>query len=158
MTPCGSSPLARGLHARLHVDRAVHRIIPARAGFTGLVAGCRPPNRDHPRSRGVYDFGPHWRYLPSGSSPLARGLPILVSVLKSLHRIIPARAGFTQAHSGRHEGEWDHPRSRGVYLMSFSIAALAAGSSPLARGLQLLLGRLRDSLGIIPARAGFTGL
>ena len=156
MTPCGSSPLARGLHARLHVDRAVHRIIPARAGFTGLVAGCRPPNRDHPRSRGVYDFGPHWRYLPSGSSPLARGLPDVLLNRRLGCRIIPARAGFTAA-SGTPPGQsWDHPRSRGVYRTLRWLPGPGLGSSPLARGLRLSKLRNRRNLRIIPARAGFT--
>ena len=34
-TYMGSSPLARGLRARLHLDSHRPRIIPARAGFTG---------------------------------------------------------------------------------------------------------------------------
>ena len=157
VTPCGSSPLARGLHARLHVDRAVHRIIPARAGFTGLVAGCRPPNRDHPRSRGVYDFGPHWRYLPSGSSPLARGLPDVLLNRRLGCRIIPARAGFTAA-SGTPPGQsWDHPRSRGVYRTLRWLPGPGLGSSPLARGLLTLSSTTMTLRRIIPARAGFTG-
>ena len=50
--------------------------------------------------------------------------------------IIPARAGFTI--------------SRPEYLLRFP------GSSPLARGLRDVLGRLVTRPGIIPARAGFT--
>ena len=34
--------------------------------------------------------------LPSGSSPLARGLLTFQARLKKNHRIIPARAGFTR--------------------------------------------------------------
>ena len=50
----GSSPLARGLHRG---DRSLHaptRIIPARAGFTGVLPVHESPTSDHPRSRGVY--------------------------------------------------------------------------------------------------------
>ena len=50
----------------------------------------------------------------------------------------------------------DHPRSRGVYWDSRLPEETAAGSSPLARGLPQPGGHLRDSRGIIPARAGFT--
>ena len=50
----------------------------------------------------------------------------------------------------------DHPRSRGVYFQAAIRAMLAAGSSPLARGLpEMEIVLLRDG-GIIPARAGFT--
>ena len=51
----------------------------------------------------------------------------------------------------------DHPRSRGVYATGPRSEALAAGSSPLARGL-LPDHAVDDGVGrIIPARAGFTG-
>ena len=93
----GSSPLARGL---LGLDRGRllwHRIIPARAGFTGGLRARRPGPSDHPRSRGVYG-GVH-RGVPFwlGSSPLARGLPAPDGVHDAALRIIPARAGFTLA-------------------------------------------------------------
>ena len=71
-----------------------------------------------------------------GSSPLARGLPRAQSQHSSLLRIIPARAGFT-ASPPTWPGTWtDHPRSRGVYDGGLSTHEAAAGSSPLARGLQ----------------------
>ena len=93
----GSSPLARGLRAgpaaqgrdgRIIPARAGFtpvlrrvldgdsRIIPARAGFTGLEIAPRHINSDHPRSRGVYPGRPLIMSPFSGSSPLARGLPI----------------------------------------------------------------------------------
>ena len=52
----------------------------------------------------------------------------------------------------------DHPRSRGVYCTPDERSALFAGSSPLARGLQMHTTMGRKRLGIIPARAGFTDL
>ena len=75
-----------------------------------------------------------WR--TEGSSPLARGL--------------------RKRSKGNGNDESDHPRSRGVYLASFTSPRQVGGSSPLARGLLLVgfLGWLRS--GIIPARAGFT--
>ena len=71
----GSSPLARGLRARLCNHHSFARIIPARAGFT--VTPLRPAYcvADHPRSRGVYFGARRLRFGMLGSSPLARGLP-----------------------------------------------------------------------------------
>ena len=52
----------------------------------------------------------------------------------------------------------DHPRSRGVYSTVLGLRLRATGSSPLARGLRRQRRRHRRSGGIIPARAGFTGM
>ena len=113
-------------------------------------------SRDHPRSRGVYT----WWQCPTGSrrgsSPLARGLRRPERSGNLGRRIIPARAGFTsQAPRSPSPGP-DHPRSRGVYFESLQDSISTSGSSPLARGLPGPRPALRDDLGIIPARAGFT--
>ena len=50
----------------------------------------------------------------------------------------------------------DHPRSRGVYLRGLYQYKGKSGSSPLARGLPHLFHVKLASIGIIPARAGFT--
>ena len=52
--------------------------------------------------------------------------------------------------------DWDHPRSRGVYMLTVTRGRRAPGSSPLARG--LLINDVADGGAdrIIPARAGFT--
>ena len=50
----------------------------------------------------------------------------------------------------------DHPRSRGVYLPWLDYNVGDWGSSPLARGLHASGAELKDKIGIIPARAGFT--
>ena len=94
--------------------------------------------RWYPRSRGVYDA--HIR--PCRRRP----------------RIIPARAGFTQAqHDDRRHGA-DHPRSRGVYQEVIAALDPGYGSSPLARGLPRLHAWPGYLPRIIPARAGFTKL
>ena len=154
--PVGSSPLARGLPLYPYVMATRDRIIPARAGFTwGLLPCCRS-TRDHPRSRGVYSNSTSASGWGFGSSPLARGLPPGWEAGVGEVRIIPARAGFTQARPPLLGGRADHPRSRGVYIFSQSSSVEVLGSSPLARGLPVddvldgLPGR------IIPARAGFT--
>jgi len=152
----GSSPLARGLLRRAPSFAVTRRIIPARAGFTFPLTTTSTCPTDHPRSRGVYDEHGDGLVGDTGSSPLARGLlgaavPPLPGV-----RIIPARAGFTLASSGRYLSDPDHPRSRGVYQYGTVATRTGWGSSPLARGLRGPWGRSGGLLGIIPARAGFT--
>ena len=111
---------------------------------------------DHPRSRGVYDRDTCPAPASSGSSPLARGLPLAVTGRHLAWRIIPARAGFTSAISGRITVLEDHPRSRGVYWRGGDRRSGGRGSSPLARGLLPDRDSMAPTLGIIPARAGFT--
>ena len=116
MTGSGSSPLARGLPDRQGLRTNIVRIIPARAGFTSPRRGHRPRREDHPRSRGVYESLPALVSFGSGSSPLARGLPLRLSGLRLVRRIIPARAGFTVCVCSLFLLQADHPRSRGVYV------------------------------------------
>ena len=152
----GSSPLARGLRLREPAPCRLEGIIPARAGFTSRSQPETSGSPDHPRSRGVYGLGLVLRLLGGGSSPLARGLLIIIEIIQHLTGIIPARAGFTIEFILRSSSVTDHPRSRGVYGDLSPGAQTAVGSSPLARGLpdrgltEIMDGR------IIPARAGFT--
>ena len=99
--PVGSSPLVRGLRVALADVAGEVRIIPARAGFTTSPRPAASRSRDHPRSRGVYHHRRPEPDLELGSSPLAWGLPCLTCQLHDVGRIIPARAGFTVAASGR---------------------------------------------------------
>ena len=111
---------------------------------------------DHPRSRGVYLSTNHLAFPGNGSSPLARGLLQVRVPSGAGAGIIPARAGFTSRHRARWPGCSDHPRSRGVYSGGVLAESGPDGSSPLARGLPPGLASGRLSVGIIPARAGFT--
>ena len=133
-------------------------IIPARAGFTGEPGRPPPASRDHPRSRGVYTRFWDDSRIEVGSSPLARGLRAPSDDARQGLGIIPARAGFTVRVCVRSPMWTDHPRSRGVYHRRVSAAALMTGSSPLARGLRKSSVGVTHRRGIIPARAGFTGL
>ena len=175
----GSSPLARGLRGGDRSNRPHRGIIPARAGFTvacahvfapaggssPLARGLPAPDTrrpvhwaDHPRSRGVYAAETAATAMVQGSSPLARGLLSMRLIRIRSRRIIPARAGFTTAADKAAKDAADHPRSRGVYPKVRNAAPMTSGSSPLARGLRhpRVLGC--GDLGIIPARAGFTGM
>ena len=153
----GSSPLARGLRGNVEICHDRFRIIPARAGFTifGVCAGRG--FGDHPRSRGVYAPFHHRIADPPGSSPLARGLLAGDDREGLAPGIIPARAGFTLKLDLFPVDGWDHPRSRGVYTASSTVASSSGGSSPFARGLQRRAPRGYLQARIIPARAGFTG-
>ena len=154
----GSSPLARGLH-RPELDRVpVGRIIPARAGFTAIIAGTGVLLGDHPRSRGVYRAVAECAVWTDGSSPLARGLRTEEYNRRSGRRIIPARAGFTPVRIPTSFTDADHPRSRGVYFPEQVGCVAAVGSSPLARGLHSMKSGAHVKARIIPARAGFTAL
>ena len=75
----GSSPLARGLPARVQEGCGRVGIIPARAGFTAASTWPGRSRTDHPRSRGVYRFDTRPAGAVVGSSPLARGLPAAAS-------------------------------------------------------------------------------
>ena len=154
--PTGSSPLARGLHQGTHDRPSAWRIIPARAGFTRHECVAHHRRGDHPRSRGVYRLArtvsPSW----AGSSPLARGLPMVAQLDDRAVGIIPARAGFTDRAVVGRAGGGDHPRSRGVYRSWPGWGSRRCGSSPLARGLRAPWAADRAARRIIPARAGFT--
>ena len=152
----GSSPLARGLQREPRKILLEVRIIPARAGFTRIPGGVILRETDHPRSRGVYLACLNESGLDLGSSPLARGLRVNIKRKTREIRIIPARAGFTN-DAGFDTGDArDHPRSRGVYSLYQAAQRGDAGSSPLARGLPATGAIPGETLGIIPARAGFT--
>ena len=122
-----------------------------------MIPPVRATSReDHPRSRGVYAVNLAAADTAHGSSPLARGLPRRRPGMSGTPRIIPARAGFTGPRSQWCARTADHPRSRGVYPLTFTDMGLNLGSSPLARGLRRLVPRPPRRPWIIPARAGFT--
>jgi len=152
----GSSPLARGLPSDYLDEQWARGIIPARAGFTGTAAIWDSPTGDHPRSRGVYCFSCLIDDMGMGSSPLARGLRDNYPNARIIVGIIPARAGFTPRSGRPSHARSDHPRSRGVYSAPLSESLCRCGSSPLARGLRMVLDTEDLDDRIIPARAGFT--
>ena len=152
----GSSPLARGLPRGDWIAAVAGGIIPARAGFTHLGRSMYRADWDHPRSRGVYAPRVRLSSALRGSSPLARGLRGQKRVQLDKGRIIPARAGFTPSNSASSLSTRDHPRSRGVYAGTSTLAPAVTGSSPLARGLPSKAAADKLASRIIPARAGFT--
>ena len=71
-------------------------------------------------------------------------------------RIIPACAGFTFVVTNSDNEERDHPRMRGVYVVTAPVSGGDEGSSPHARGLPVPSWRRGACPRIIPACAGFT--
>ena len=152
----GSSPHTRGLLAvHVHVAGA-GGIIPAHAGFTRLPAPRSARPGDHPRTRGVYVARAFRRRATVGSSPHTRGLRESLPYPRRRGRIIPAHAGFTPGSGGPPSWWSDHPRTRGVYLLTGRIRRTWPGSSPHTRGLRRARPHRPGGAGIIPAHAGFT--
>ena len=91
----GSSPLARGTQDAAGLPSYLTGLIPARAGNTSVSLSVRLASRAHPRSRGEHSWCHWFRYVPLGSSPLARGTPIARCAAWFAWGLIPARAGNT---------------------------------------------------------------
>ena len=134
----GSSPLARGTQpAGVFIIR-VRRLIPARAGNTGLGVLWLRIGAAHPRSRGE-----HKKNAPR---PKAR------------YRLIPARAGNTTRFQVVLVVSQAHPRSRGEHGNNSFACHIRPGSSPLARGTHCRIVQITIPRRLIPARAGNTSV
>ena len=129
-------------------------LIPARAGNTLTTSLFNRLNGAHPRSRGEHTDLLNGGLSDEGSSPLARGTHRAV---RGHHRptgLIPARAGNTRSAMPRRRPCRAHPRSRGEHAALAGLMALAAGSSPLARGTTLTGARLTDKCRAHPRSRG----
>ena len=131
-------------------------LIPARAGNTIPCPFVVVSVRAHPRSRGEHPrisrrARPCW-----GSSPLARGTQPTGIFDSGASGLIPARAGNTVASETPDVPTGAHPRSRGEHGVLVSLMVGHWGSSPLARGTQVVLFAGVSDYGLIPARAGNT--
>ena len=130
----GSSPLARGTRSVYSVVVRVTGLIPARAGNTASSSYPPANHGAHPRSRGEHRVAYSHETLSKGSSPLARGTPVLATVDRTDAGLIPARAGNTMYKTSAPIIAGAHPRSRGEHGERLCCRARPAGSSPLARG------------------------
>ena len=91
-----------------------------------------------------------------GSSPHARGAPLVDAHIWGFPGIIPACAGSTLATSPCSRCRRDHPRMRGEHSAPSLPPFTHRGSSPHARGARRGEPRRLDVAGIIPACAGST--
>ena len=152
----GSSPLARGTPRPSAFSSVSRGLIPARAGNTVHERTANVAVGAHPRSRGEHGQSDVRTPPGPGSSPLARGTRHPNARGNPKRGLIPARAGNTRWLLRRVVAAWAHPRSRGEHLSKDWHRAIAAGSSPLARGTHNNLGFIGINEGLIPARAGNT--
>ena len=106
--------------------------------------------------RGEHSYFLRASSVKLGSSPHARGTPLLDDWDYSHHGIIPACAGNTLTKNKENRVRGDHPRMRGEHLgLSASVVGLG-GSSPHARGTRSIKILRANGDGIIPACAGNT--
>ena len=152
----GSSPRARGTRDGHLEPRRLTRLIPARAGNTAGAGGCRPCLTAHPRARGEHHDQEGSHPDSGGSSPRARGTPNVDRSPVLAVRLIPARAGNTQASRSAANHTTAHPRARGEHTAVLVAALGPSGSSPRARGTLFDKRIRRGWLQLIPARAGNT--
>ena len=79
------------------LEQYTRRLIPARAGKTRRNRPPRLTTRAHPRAGGENDCSRSAAALTAGSSPRGRGKPCIRRMRAGIRRLIPARAGKTQA-------------------------------------------------------------
>ena len=118
----------------------INGITPAHAGNTICEAEITLVVRDHPRTRGEYSSFFEKPLEVPGSPPHTRGIPNVGAFSKIKLGITPAHAGNTgyqrtPAHLG-----WDHPRTRGEYLLLSVTVGAGMGSPPHTRGIPDLYG------------------
>ena len=152
----GSSPLSRGIRSVGDGPLRRRGIIPALAGNTPKSPTPPSARPDHPRSRGEYQLGRGSDESGPGSSPLSRGIRTRRRADRRHNGIIPALAGNTCHQRENPYQCTDHPRSRGEYVPGALPSILAAGSSPLSRGIPPADPQSSPRNRIIPALAGNT--
>ena len=154
----GSSPLARGAPFGLNESHQPCGLIPARAGSTCTHRHKPIAKGAHPRSRGEHSHPRGGERGVQGSSPLARGARVRGAAGIRWWGLIPARAGSTADVSASPDRQRAHPRSRGEHNNEWRLEGALTGSSPLARGAPVSEELEGIFQGLIPARAGSTGL
>jgi len=156
LTMPGSSPLARGGLLDATAPMQTVGLIPAGAGRTSTASRIASALRAHPRWRGADFEEPNPYTSFEGSSPLARGGLGGRGLQSSPAGLIPAGAGRTTRESRTGCPSGAHPRWRGADLTRASFGTSQPGSSPLARGGQVIVRADQPGRGLIPAGAGRT--
>ena len=108
----------------------------------------------HPRSRGEHYCCSVGVSSVCGSSPLARGTSHFMLIIRTIFRLIPARAGNIATNYVTLAVETAHPRSRGEHEKTTASRLWQSGSSPLARGTSKVRLPQAPFTRLIPARAG----
>ncbi len=136
----GSSPRARGTgHLARHVDHDV-RFIPAGAGNSSSTVTCKPLLSVHPRGRGEQADKAWLNVAGNGSSPRARGTEEPQNQQGQSKRFIPAGAGNRRGYRREISLLSVHPRGRGEQHGGPPPTNADTGSSPRARGTEVVDG------------------
>ena len=152
----GSSPRARGTPSCATCNCRSRRFIPACAGNTPATTTQTATSAVHPRVRGEHSPPCDRQDVGAGSSPRARGTPI-VGIMELINlRFIPACAGNTTPPPGAYTCRPVHPRVRGEHQPTKDTNPVLAGSSPRARGTHKKEQLYVDGRRFIPACAGNT--
>ena len=173
----GSSPRGRGKLSLKHGRRRLDRLIPARAGKTGVRCFRSFRSSAHPRAGGENRLHIVRPLSSVGSSPRGRGKRVGGETDCSALGLIPARAGKTASNRLSQISAGAHPRAGGENptgpprpaskprliparagkTMGFGTPrSRSAGSSPRGRGKQGEGSACCPELRLIPARAGKT--
>ena len=152
----GSSPRGRGKPCTFCDWRLICWLIPARAGKTRGHRGNSSSDRAHPRAGGENTARAPTVSLTAGSSPRGRGKLAIRSGDLPDQRLIPARAGKTEASGPVPGPESAHPRAGGENIQRTTSRASPKGSSPRGRGKPECTCSALGMIGLIPARAGKT--
>ena len=150
-------PRTRGEYADGQKEKAISEgITPAHAGNTFRRRTYSRLVQDHPRTRGEYLEPLYMHYPLQGSPPHTRGILPIVMCGLLIYGITPAHAGNTLWRSAPYRRKWDHPRTRGEYLMSWMPILRRLGSPPHTRGIPAGVKPTKFKQRITPAHAGNT--
>ena len=158
MYTSGSSPRGRGKQGHCLHEVVVGGLIPARAGKTIAVSASVAVAGAHPRAGGENPSSPMTPGAMPGSSPRGREKRSLIERLLQLRRLIPARAGKTKIAVSSPFNHEAHPRAGGENDDLEARKPGVYGSSPRGRGKQRPPANYLTAGGLIPARAGKTGM
>ena len=109
----GSSPRGRGKRRARRPQRAVPRLIPARAGKTRTTICQMASGAAHPRAGGENVALLSQQKPMRGSSPRGRGKRVSPKLIRLVARLIPARAGKTATRPRPRSSRTAHPRAGG---------------------------------------------
>ena len=133
-TAAGSSPRGRGTPRRASGEHSCDRFIPARAGNARLTGSSFSAVSVHPRAGGERYSNHELLHFITGSSPRGRGTLSTSSMVNSVLRFIPARAGNAEARCWVGDRRSVHPRAGGERCPNRPNSGPTCGSSPRGRG------------------------
>ena len=151
-------------HPRMHGEHPVTKLIdnftagssPYARGAPVVLVHPEYHNRDHPRMHGEHQLSHCREPAVKGSSPYARGARPAISRKCPRPGIIPVCTGSTGCPPAPQRLYRDHPRMHGEHAFSMESPSTLSGSSPYARGAQLVSGHGQEKIGIIPVCTGST--